>query len=357
MRAPRLIADDLTGALDAAAAFVPAAGPVPVLFAPPAALPAAVAISAGTRDADELTARRVMALLAPVLEDADPALLKLDSLLRGPLAPMLGALRGAFAHAVIAPAFPAQGRVTRGGRQFRAEGRAWHDVGVDLSAALAAEGLAPVLCRPGDAAPPGVSLWDAETDAALDAVVRAGRALSGPVLWCGSAGLAAALADRAAVPCPDLPPPILALIGSDHPVSVGQLSSAWKYVHRLLRGDAEEIAPIARRLAGGNAAAAVVVPPGLSRAAAGARIAALFARLLAGIDRPGTLMVAGGDTLRGVVEALGARALEVTGERGPGVPVSRLVGGAWDGQTVLSRSGAFGDSAWLLRLMAAPAGR
>ncbi|MGC8476009.1 MAG: four-carbon acid sugar kinase family protein [Acetobacteraceae bacterium] len=352
MAAPRLIADDLTGALDAAAAFVPAAGPVPVFFAPPPGLPAAAAISAITRRAVGASASLVPALLAPVLEDAAPALLKLDSLLRGPIAPMLAGLRDGFAHVVIAPAFPAQGRVTRAGRQFRAEARHWHDVGVDLPAALAAEGLAAARCRPGEAAPPGISLWDAETEADLDAVVRAGRALAGPVLWCGSAGLAAALADRAAVPCPALPPPLLALIGSDHPVSVGQLSSAWKYVHRLLRGDPEEIAPLARRLARGNAAAAVVVPPGLTRAAAGARIAAIFARVLGGIDRPGTLMVAGGDTLRGVVETLGARSLLVIGERGPGVPVSVLAGGAWDGQRVLSRSGAFGDSGWLLRLLA-----
>ena len=43
----RVLADDLTGALDSAARFVPAAGPVPIFWKPPLALPATAAIDAG----------------------------------------------------------------------------------------------------------------------------------------------------------------------------------------------------------------------------------------------------------------------------------------------------------------------
>jgi uncharacterized protein YgbK (DUF1537 family) len=195
-------------------------------------------------------------------------------------------------------------------------------------------------------------LWDAETDAELDAVVAESRVLPGRGLWCGTAGLAAALAGRPAVPVPGLPGPVLALIGSDHPVSVAQLSTAWKQVHRITSGGAEEAAPIARRLAQGHAAVAVVVPPGASRGAAAAHIAGSFGRLLAGLDRPGTLMVSGGETLRAVCDALGATMLEVDGALAPGVPASLMRGGRWHGLRAVSKSGAFGESTWLARLLA-----
>lgn len=352
MTALRLLADDLTGALDAAARFVPLVGPVPTIWKPPVALPCSVAIDAGTRGLAEAEARRLIALLAPLLEGAEPAFKKIDSLLRGHVAAELAVCLPDFDHCVIAPAFPAQGRVTAGGRQFRAEAGEWWDVGLDLAAALAAEGIRVRLCRPGDIAPEGVSLWDGETDAELDAVVAEGRVLPGRVLWCGTAGLAGALAGHGAAPVPLLPSPVLALIGSDHPVSVAQLSTAWKQVHRIIQGGVEEAAPIARRLAHGNAAVAVVVPPGASREAAAAHIAASFARLLAGLDRPGTLAVSGGETVRAVCDALGATMLEVDGELEPGVPTSLLRGGRWHGLRVVSKSGAFGQSSWLARLLA-----
>ena len=348
----RVLADDLTGALDAAACFVGGVGPVPTVWKPPAVLSFPAAVDAGTRGLAAGAARAVMARLALVLDGAEPAFRKIDSLLRGHVAAELGACLRWFDHCVIAPAFPAQGRVMAGGRQFRAEAGAWRDVGVDLPGALAAQGVAVRLCRPGDPAPAGVSLWDAETDAELDAVVAEARVLPGRVLWCGSAGLAGALAGPGAVPVPLLAGPVLALIGSDHPVSVAQLSTAWKHVHRITHGGAEEAAPIARRLASGHAAVAVVVPPGVAREAAAAHIAGSFGRLLAGLDRPGTLVVAGGETLRAVCDGLGATMLEVDGALEPGVPASLLRGGRWHGLRVVSKSGAFGSSVWLARLLA-----
>ena len=348
----RILADDLTGALDAAARFVPVAGPVPAIWRPVPVLGWPVAVDAGTRAMEADAAAWLTRLLAPVLEEAEPAFLKIDSLLRGHVAASVRLCAAAFDHCLIAPAFPEQGRVTAGGRQFRAEAGAWQVLALDLHAALVAQGLAVRRCRPGDPAPEGISLWDAETEADLDQIVAEGRVLAGRVLWCGTAGLAGALAGRLAVPAPVLPGPVLALIGSDHKVSVAQLSTAWKQVHRITHGGMEEAAPIARRLAHGNAAVAVVVPPGGSRAMAAAHIAAGFARLLGGLDRPGTLVVTGGETLRAVAVALGATMLEVDGELEPGVPTSFLRLGRWHGLRVVSKSGAFGPSWWLDRLLA-----
>lgn len=368
MAALRVLADDLTGALDSAARFVSAAGPasipcVPTFWKPPRALSGPAAVDTGTRELTSAEARATADWLACLLDDAEPAFRKIDSLLRGHVAIEIAATRHGFDHVIVAPAFPFQGRVTRSGRQLVRDPNGWREVGPDLVAELDAQGLAVVLCRPGEAAPAGTSLWDAETDAELQALVAAGGALPGRVLWCGSAGLAGALAGGMVgglvAPTPAVPPlvlalPILALIGSDHPASIAQLSAAWAYVHRIARGDAEEAAPIARRLARGSVAVAAVAPPGADRLMAKRHIAAVFAALLTFLDRPGTLFVAGGETLRAICDCLGAERLDVDGELAPGIPASMLRGGRWDGLRVVSKSGAFGDAGLLLRLLRPP---
>jgi uncharacterized protein YgbK (DUF1537 family) len=73
---------------------------------------------------------------------------------------------------------------------------------------------------------------------------------------------------------------------------------------------------------------------------------------LAGLlEPPGTLVAAGGETLRGLCVALGAQCLEVQGSIQPGLPRSILRGGRWDGVTVVSKSGAFGSPGLLRDLL------
>lgn len=63
---------------------------------------------------------------------------------------------------------------------------------------------------------------------------------------------------------------------------------------------------------------------------------------------PGTLIVAGGETLRALCVALGATALEAHGQIEPGLPHSKMRSGRWDSVEVVSKSGAFGGpSLWL----------
>lgn len=329
----RILAGDLVGALDSAARFVGAEGIIPIVWAPPRSLPWPAAIDTGVRALDPAEAASVMRRLASILDDAEPAFLRIDSLPRGTVAAGIAASVRDFAHCVIAPAFPVR------------------EVEPDLAARLAAHGLAVQLCRPGDEAPEAASLWDAD-DAFLDQVVAEARCLSGRVLWCGTGGLARALAGSSLVPCPELPGPILALIGSDHPASVAQLSAAWARVRRISRGDAEEAARIARLLSrDGAAAVAVTVPPGRPRSEAARRIDGCFAALLARIDAPGTLLVAGGDTMRALCTALRAARLDVDGQVMPGMPTAVLRGGSWDGLRVVVKSGAFGDAGLLVRLL------
>jgi uncharacterized protein YgbK (DUF1537 family) len=313
----RLLADDLTGALDSAARFVPLTGPVAVSWQDVAA-GGSVAIDSGTRELPVEVVGARIDRLSPLLDGGDPAFKKIDSLLRGHVALELAACMRRFDHCVLAPAFPFQGRITREGRQLARSGDGWRDTGVDLPAELRAHGVE-------------AQLRDAETDADLDAIVVAGRRLNGRVLWCGTGGLAGALAGDGLVPRPVLPMPCLALIGSDHAVSRAQVAA---------------VAP--------DFAACVVMcdlPPGTGRREARQRIGETFCSLLRSARRPGTLFVTGGETLRDLCDALGVTRLEVDGELEPGVPTSLLCGGEWDGQRLVSKSGAFGDTGFLTGLL------
>jgi D-threonate/D-erythronate kinase len=313
----RLLADDLTGALDSAARFVPLTGPVAIAWQHVAA-EGSLAIDSGTRDLPAETAGARIDRFAPSLSGGDPAFKKIDSLLRGHVALELAACMRWFDHCVLAPAFPFQGRITRCGRQLARHGDDWRDTGVDLAAELRAHGIV-------------AHIRDAETDADLDAIVAEGRRLSGRVLWCGTGGLAGALAGPGLVPRPALPMPRLALIGSDHAVSRAQVAAVPpEFQKSVVMCD---------------------LPPGTDRREARRRIGETFSLLLRRVQQPGTLFVTGGETLRDVCDALGVTHLEVDGELEPGVPTSLMHGGSWDGQRLVSKSGAFGDTGFIAGLL------
>ncbi|WP_343898281.1 four-carbon acid sugar kinase family protein, partial [Craurococcus roseus] len=227
----RLMADDLTGALDTAAEFVGLAGPVPVFWRAPdtGPLPPSAALDTGTREGAAAEAVAAVEALAPSLRGADIAYKKLDSLLRGSaLAEVAACFRlGGWAHAVFAPAFPYQGRITLGGRQLaRAAGDGWTPVGGDLVAAFAEQGLPVRRGGPDGPLQPGLTVFDAETDEDLARIATLGRRAAGPVLWCGSGGLARALAgDAATPPSRGLRAPVLGLFGSDQGATARQLAA------------------------------------------------------------------------------------------------------------------------------------
>jgi uncharacterized protein YgbK (DUF1537 family) len=345
----RLIADDLTGALDTAAEFTGLVGPVTVRWDIPAHAAGSLALGTGTREATREQAFARVSAVAPLLAAAQIGFKKLDSLLRGhPAAELAACLQaGAWRSVVLAPAFPAQGRVTRGGQQFarQADG-SWQPMGAPIATLLAEEGLA---CRLGDPASPllpGISVFDAETEDDLRRIVASSYASAGPVLWCGSGGLGRAVAaGRPAAHDGGLHGPVLGLFGSDHPVTQRQLASCGALA---IRHDGLNAAPVVETLRRhGAALVTAALPDGLPRDIAAARISENFAALLRALPAPGTLLVAGGETLGAVCTALGAEALEATGLVAPGVPRSILRGGAWDGVAVISKSGAFGgDTLW-----------
>jgi D-threonate/D-erythronate kinase len=347
MTSVRLLADDLSGALDTAAEFVGMCGPFDVTW--PEAIstnaPQSLAIDSGTRERAKADSVEIVERLAPLLCEGAIAYKKVDSLLRGAWAAELGAcLRsGHWASCVVAPAFDYQGRRTRDGQQFaRSPEGDWYPVGQNLLAQLKAENVDARLRGLDTLSHGGVQVFDAESDRDLDRVVEMGRRLAAPVLWCGSGGLAGALArgSRADVPR-HLKKPVLGLFGSDQIVTASQLEACGVATITLAEG--EGAARVHRKLADdGVALVKFSLPERLSRAEAARRIAREMTTLIGALDPPGTLIVAGGETLKAVCVALGAQALQVVGRLVPGLPRSILQGGRWAGVDVISKSGAFG---------------
>jgi D-threonate/D-erythronate kinase len=352
----RIIADDLTGALDTAAPFAAAGGPLPVRWNP-AAQGGSYALDTETRERSDASCAWVDHLHGAALPFK-----KIDSLLRGRTAEEIVACLegGRFRSAIIAPAFPAQGRITRDGRQYwQAPDRSWQPVACDLLAAL--RGRLPI-AHAGSAAViagSGYVFCDAATDAALAAIVDAGRRMAKDVLWCGSAGLARALAGPAiSQQAFVLKAPLLMLIGSHHAVAGAQheaIAAQNPGMRTPLRATGRAaieaaVADVAAAIGRGASAALAVDLPENSPEAARQVLARTFALMAERMPRPGSLLVTGGETLYGLLQALGATSLLATGELMPGVPHARIAGGRWHDLSVVSKSGGFGAPDLLIRL-------
>ena len=369
----RLIADDLTGALDTAVEFVGVYGPIAVERSDALSnkLPDCLAIDSGTREKTATEAEAIVGGIAPLLQGADLAFKKVDSLFRGPWAAELAACfrLGYWRHCILAPAFPHHGRHTRGGRQVLYAGKdAWRDVSGDLVTHLRAEGLpafnTTLGSLEGKHIPDGIHVFDAHTDDDLDAIIAwVSSRLEGPVLWSGTGGLARALARNIELatqlpphaerdagerhPAPSVPisrrlqRPVLGLFGSDQPITLAQLQACGPNWLKLGEGaDAKTVDHQIRQ--SGVAMVSLDLPTGLERDDAARRIATTFGRMARALPAPGTLIVAGGETLRNLCSALDVSALSITGQAAPGLPRSTIVDGPWQGTTVISKSGAFG---------------
>lgn len=347
----RLLADDLTGALDTAVEFVGLCGPLEVTWTEilPATLSESLVFDSGTRELGKAQVLPIMERLVPALYDATIAFKKVDSLMRGVWAAELAAcLRsGRWSSCIVAPAFVYQGRLTRGGQQFaQTQDGHWSPVGGNILAELAAEGIEAREGQLEQDLPPGVSVFDADSDDDLDRVVAVGRHAKGSVLWVGSGGLARALARGNEVSASSrLQAPVLGLFGSDQPATAAQLAACGSQVITLVEGAPDNAHDVERRLtADGVVLARFGLSSGLSRADAAQRIARELWAMTSQLQPPRTLIVAGGETLKALCVCLGARSLKLMGQIMPGLPRSVIQGGRWPGVEVISKSGSFGPA-------------
>lgn len=108
----RLVADDLTGALDSGAQFTGSFGPLPVLTSLASVAPeGSFALNLSCRDGAATEAVAAAHESIRYFAEADLAFKKIDSLMRGHWAAELAeiARSRAFERIVLAPAFPPRG--------------------------------------------------------------------------------------------------------------------------------------------------------------------------------------------------------------------------------------------------------
>jgi uncharacterized protein YgbK (DUF1537 family) len=338
-----ILADDLTGGLDSAG-MLAGAGTVPVLLEAPrdcgAAATVQVCVSA-SRDLAPATLPQHLAPCLPWLTRATLPFKKIDSLLRGNTFAELAWLAhsGAFERLVVAPAFPAQGRTVQGGRLHLSAGGDQVDLAGHLRA-LGAVATGDGACLLGAAR---LEIPDGRSDAELDALVRAQPAPSGRTLWCGSAGLAAALAR------------VHGLVGAALPLApvAGEVLLVTGTRHRVLRAQLDRLDVLGWPR--GCRFEDLASPGELSPEHAATALADGAARLAAQGPAPARLVVVGGDTLLALCRAARVRTLLAGPAPRPGWGSARLVGGPWDGVHCLSRSGAFGGPGDLRELLASAA--
>jgi D-threonate/D-erythronate kinase len=376
-----IIADDLTGAMDAAAPFAQR-GLTTCVLSDPDALDGSVArrckvvaLTTESRHAEPAAAAAAVRAAILRLERRRPALVfkKIDSTLRGNVSvEVVAAMEAVNALLlVIAPAVPTQGRTVRCGAVY-VHGVPLQDapIGRDAMSAPPSETLGALLrtLRAGltvidvprtDPLPlcgltlPAALIIDCEQQSDFD---RVAHALSPPkqqTLLVGARGFAEALAEQHYGAARTLPAQLqgtarlLYVVGSRTPESTLQAQRMILTRGALLLaapgGYLDTEAAAAKVLHSPDAPVVLQAQPAATSYPASEvahRIGQLAAELLSRCAFQG-LVVTGGDTARALLAALEASAIEVLGEILPGVALGRI---DCNGRqiTLVTKAGGFG---------------
>jgi uncharacterized protein YgbK (DUF1537 family) len=400
-----IIADDLTGAADCAIAFAKHglesvvawdkhrdAGGVPVL-----------SVDAATRGLPPgLAAKRQVDVLAAHYTPGMRLYKKIDSTLRGQPAAELAALLafepartgGRSRIAIVAPAFPATGRVTVNGsivvqgipleqtglwaREHTYPSANLLEVldGAGLKAGLLtletiAKGPKAVEAYLASARSRGITavVCDAKTESDLAAVAVGSLPMGVEVIWVGSAGLASALVTAATGSAPPVQSPTLMPGRKNVLVIVGTLAEASRLQAKTLveSGSVRHVVISPDALFGGPSTPAwrqgseqlarhlaaqedvllelqLTPNPDLAR---GALLAERLAEFATGAGTFGGVVATGGDTFYALLTRLGVHSIRLLDEVEPGVPLGITAGDV--SIPVVSKAGAFGNAQSLQR--------
>lgn len=324
---------------------------------------------------------------------------KMDSTLRGHFAAETAALIAHAGMAIVAPAFPAAKRVTRGGKQLL------DGVSLESTEIWRSEGLRGVAHMPTQLQAHGIKTaqlsvddlhsgtgWvrerlarmigsgvqavvcDAEDDSDLRAIVQSSLDLNSPHFWVGSAGLAPHLAQAPGLGAQAYPDraraaaevqvtgSILTVVGSVSSISRAQVDHLQADaphqrvdvpVTVLRNGPArrewDDIArACGRALRADEDLLVVVQPEGRVNLDEAGMLSQSLARLFGAIDAvPGGIIATGGETARAVLTTMGINGLHLVGDIETGVPLSVALGGRR--MPVITKAGAFGSVETLSR--------
>lgn len=375
------LADDLSGALDAAAAFHHAGRPVTILLSPDEwpAVPAdhVIGITTETRN---VSPDRAAAIVTSVIQQAKQRgtrLLykKIDSTLRGPVAAELAALAAAMPEAqlLFTPANPRVGRTVRDGVLLvHGVPVANTEFGRDPVCPVRESSIRALL---GHAADSRVKIVDVESEADLVAAVAQMESAGASWVAIGSGALArpvamtlrragttvtsrnaAAAIDQKAGAIPDRTSPILFVCGSAHRANREQAAVLAREcgvpLHDVSVANPLAAVPAAVASIRSRSSAALLMEELRSESAVALR--AIVTAAHAVISETGTtrLFVTGGETAFALCGALGVRTLTFVDEVEAGLSVS--VGGTTMRRYVWAvKPGGFGDSRTWVRGFAA----
>jgi uncharacterized protein YgbK (DUF1537 family) len=412
-----VVADDLTGSCDAGHEFAARGYDTSVVVSPETDADTAPQGDVAVYNTESRYAEPTVAAdrVRSVLETTDPAVAfkKVDSTLRGNVSVEVEAATRAVdpALVVVAPAFPANGRLTACGYHLvdgtlvtdsppgqDDERPPAHDSLPDVFASsddpverlgiqTVARGTAAVrdsldsMCSPDG---PVVVVCDAVTDGHLATVAAAADALSERCLYVGSGGLARHIT------VPGTPSgtgfevddsrTVVAVSGSVAPETLGQIAELAEDRRRHLDLELAVTDPLAAGADLASRGRAVVDDHGgvlLHSADSRSDVdRALAAGERAGVDGPtvrrritealaagaaevvedgraSNLVLTGGSTARAVLDSLDATALRMTGDEvAPGIPLATVDGGSADGVTAVTKAGGFGDEQAIIKSLA-----
>jgi len=376
-----IIADDLTGAADAAAAYGPTHSSSVILDLD-SSWPEADILSVNTESrylSAGDAAAAVTAAVARAMEQDRQIFKKIDSLLRGNVGAEVAAALASVSNgrgrglALVAPAFPGTGRTTVGGIvHVHGAQNAQGTFDGDVAAALAAGSLsAELVSREAHRTPEDLAahlrdvrdrgtdavVLDAVSDDDLRRVAAAAALLDFPTLLAGSGGLAGHIAEREEAR--DVlrgharhVDRTLTVIGSYSGLARQQTEAlvAAGAEHITLDHGALEHPAVARKVAVAMLRADVVLTPdpmgAVDKSQALVVAEALARATAAGIGNCEALVLTGGETATAVLKALGAGSFTVLGEVEPGVVMSLLPGPL---PLLVTKAGAFGDAGTLAR--------
>ncbi|CAH0123191.1 four-carbon acid sugar kinase family protein [Microbacterium sp. Bi121] len=380
-----VIADDLTGAAESAAALSNAHPEVPVHLLSQAGTaprsdptkPAVIDTNSRAATASELPA--LLESLRPALAGRDIVVRKVDSLLRGHFAAETEWMLGLGRPVIVAPALPSAGRAVHQGRVLvrgvpLAETSTWsieltrppETISKSFSVSSRTLPLDLVRAEPEQliaaiAEAPGIIVCDAERTDDLRRIAAAALSFDEPPVLVGAAALVSAVAgELAPTTSSTLPPPITTtrvafIIGTSEPTArrqIDRLEGIGAAVLRLspsalLAGDPALRTEIAHALA---QPVSVVTFDHASDfdPAKSAELADALAQAIA--DAPAlspntSFMLSGGQTARAVLDRWGVRALTIRAE----VDRGAAQGLTDNGIPVITRPGSFGDADSLVR--------
>ncbi len=370
-----IVADDLTGAMDTAAPFAARGVATRVFLSLPrdgiAGVPAVVSI---TTDSRHLHAREAMARVAAAIkaigDESRLLLKKVDSTMRGNVAQeTLAALEASGRrHALVCPAFPAQGRTLEDG-EVRVHGVALRDttIGRDALSPPPCGALAQVFAQAASvwsihSVPRGTAVALAESAGThvyiVDAVEQGDLARIAQcavshleeTILVGSAGLGHALAEadferQPAARRDCQPGPVLCVVGSRTPQSERQTQRLCQAGATCLSVRAQGGRLHTPPLPDTDAASLVlrveqVDAEPVNAVEVAAALASFSSSLLR--TRPfAGLIVTGGDTARALLAALGVDGVDLLGEVMPGVALGAIPLGGRN-LPIVTKAGGFG---------------